>query len=159
MGAGAPFFIPEARMPSIYDKEKALVAQIAPRIERELPGTDVLALELIRTDRFCVYIDHPAGVTLELCEKVTHLLDDFRKDYGIDVSSPGEHRPLRTPGHFQAAVGGHVNIKTEQQIESSTKFRGELVAAGDTGIELRAGESTVHIPYAAIVRANLIDEG
>lgn len=146
-------------MPSIYDKERALIAQVAPRIEQELPGTDVLALELVRGDRFCVYIDHPDGVTLELCEKVTHALDDLRKEYGIDVSSPGEHRPLRTPGHFQAAVGGRVNIKTEQQIEGRSTFRGELVAVGDAGIELRAGESTVHIPYAAIVRGNLIDEG
>ena len=146
-------------MPSIYDKEKALLAKVAPRIERELPGTDVLALELLRTDRFCVYIDHPDGVTYDLCREVTNLLEDFRGDYGIDVSSPGEHRPLRTPAHFQAAVGGTVNIKTEQQIEGTTKFRGELVAAGDTGIDVQAGESNVHIPYAAIVRGNLIDEG
>jgi len=146
-------------MTTIYDKEKSLYAQIAPRIERELPGIDVLALELLNEDRFCVYIDHPEGVTLEHCEAVTRLLDDYREEYGIDVSSPGEHPPLRTPAHFAAAVGGKVNIRTDRKVEGETKFRGELVAAGDSDITVAVGETTVHIPYALIVRGNLIDEG
>lgn len=146
-------------MSSTYDKERTLFAQVAPRIERELPGTDVLALELIRSDRFCVFIDHPEGVTLELCQQVTRLLDGFREEYGIDVSSPGENRPLRTPTHFQAAVGGNVNIRTDRKVEGETKFRGELVAADPTEIVVAQGETSVHIPYALIVRGNLIDEG
>ena len=160
LGAGAPFFRLKGRkLPSIYDKEKALYAQVAARIEKELPGTDVLALELIRNDRFCVYIDHSDGVTLELCEAVTHALDEFRGDYGIDVSSPGSNRPLRTPAHFAAVVGEKVSIRTERELDGTTKFRGELVAAGDDGISVAAGDTTVHIPYAQIVRGNLIDEG
>jgi ribosome maturation factor RimP len=154
-----PFFVSREEMPSIYDKEKALYAQVAARIEKELPGTDVLALELIRNDRFCVYIDHSDGVTLELCEAVTHALDDFRGDYGIDVSSPGFNRPLRTPAHFAAVVGEQISIRTERDIDGAIKFRGELVAAGEDGISVTAGDTTVHIPYAQIVRGNLIDEG
>jgi ribosome maturation factor RimP len=146
-------------MPSVYDKEKALFAQVAPLIERELPGTDVLALELVRNDRFCVYVDHPEGVSLELCEAVTHVLDGYRADYGIDVSSPGFNRPLRTPAHFAAVVGSKISIRTERELDGNLKFRGELVAAGETEITIAVGESTVHIPYAQIVRGNLIDEG
>lgn len=159
MGAGAPFFVLKGRMPSIYDKEKTLYAQVAPLVEREVPGTDVLALELIRNDRFCVYIDHPDGVTLELCESVTHALDGFREKYGIDVSSPGFNRPLRTPAHFAAVVRQKVSLRVEPPLDGELKFRGELVAAGEGGIDVATGESTVHIPYAAIVRGNLIDEG
>ena len=146
-------------MTSIYDKERALFAQIIPRIESELPGIAVLAVELVRDDRLCVYIDHPAGVTLEHCEAVTKTLDGFRKDFGIDVSSPGFNRPLRTSEHFARVVGSKVNIRTDRKVDGETRFRGELVTAGPSDVTVAIGETTVNIPYALIVRGNLIDEG
>lgn len=146
-------------MTSVYDKERALLAQIRPRIESELPGIDVLALELVREDRFCVYIDHPEGVSLEHCEAVTRTLDGFRNEFGIDVSSPGPNRPLRTHEHFAGVVGGKVNIRTDRKVDGETRFRGELVAAGASDVTVATGETTVNIPYALIVRGNLIDEG
>lgn len=146
-------------MTSIYDKERALFAQIIPRIESELPGIAVLAVELVRDDRLCVYIDHPEGVTLEHCEAVTKTLDGFRKDFGIDVSSPGFNRPLRTSEHFARVVGSKVNIRTDRKVDGETRFRGELVTAGPSDVTVAIGETTVNIPYALIVRGNLIDEG
>lgn len=146
-------------MTSVYDKERALFAQIGSRIASELPGIDVLAVELVRNDRICVYIDHPEGVTLEHCEAVTKTLDDVRTDYGIDVSSPGFNRPLRTFGHFARVVGSKVNIRTDRTVDGETRFRGELVAAGPSDVTIAMAETTVNIPYALIVRGNLIDEG
>lgn len=146
-------------MTRTYDKERTLFAQVAPRIEQELPGTAVLALELIQSDRFCVFIDHPDGVTLDLCQEVTRVLEGYREEWGIDVSSPGLDRPLRTQSHFQAAIGSQVNIRTDRKVGGATKFRGELVAADTTEIVVGHGEESVHIPYALIVRGNLIDEG
>ena len=62
----------------VYAKEKTLEREIAPAIERSLPGVEVLALELVSPSRFCVYVDHPGGVDHALCERVTQLLDDYR---------------------------------------------------------------------------------
>jgi ribosome maturation factor RimP len=146
-------------MTSVYDKERALLTQIRPRIESELPGIDVLALELVRNDRICVYIDHPEGVTLEHCEAVTRTLDGFRSEFGIDVSSPGSNRPLRTSEHFTRVVGSKVNIRTDRKVDGETRFRGQLVSAGPSDVTVATGETTVNIPYALIVRGNLIDEG
>ena len=86
-------------MSDVYAKEKTLERQIAPAIERSLPGVEVLALELVSPSRFCVYVDTPGGVDHALCERVTQLLDDYRGEYGIDVSSPGPDRPLRKRAH------------------------------------------------------------
>ena len=146
-------------MTSVYDKERALFAQISSRIESELPGIAVLAVELVRNDRICVYIDHSEGVSLEHCEAVTKTLDGFRNEFGIDVSSPGLNRPLRTHEHFARVIGGKVNIRTDRKVDGETRFRGELVAAGPSAVTVATGESTVNIPYALIVRGNLIDEG
>ena len=53
------------------------------------PDIDVVALEKPRTDALRIFIDHPDGVDLELCERVTQHLNHLRADYALEVSSPG----------------------------------------------------------------------
>jgi ribosome maturation factor RimP len=146
-------------MADIYAREQTLEREIAPAIERSLPGVEVLALELISPSRFCVYVDHPQGVDHALCERVTHLLDDYRTDFTIDVSSPGPERPLRKPAHFARALGRRVAVRTRGEFAGKTRFRGDLVAAGERALTIETGVGTIDIPYDAIVRGNLIDEG
>src|SRR5262245_9894829 len=144
--------------PDVYAKEKTLEREIAPAIERSLPGVEVLALELVSPSRFCVYVDTPSGVDHALCERVTQLLDDYRGEYGIDVSSPGPDRPLRKRAHFQQALGRRVSVRTRVGGKAAKK-RGEVVAAGERAVTIRTAEEDMTIPYDEIVRGNLIDEG
>jgi ribosome maturation factor RimP len=144
----------------VYTKERQLERELAGRIEERFPGTEVLAVELLGPDRFCVYLDRPEGVDLALCERVTHELDDYRRDYTIDVSSPGLERPLRKPAHFGKYVGHKVALRTAAEIDGRKKFRGRLLAADDDVVSVGPdGGDTVLIPYEQIVRGNLIDEG
>jgi ribosome maturation factor RimP len=96
-----------------------------------------------------------------LCARVTHLLDAYRADYTIDVSSPGPERPLRKPRHFAEAVGRRISVRTDREIEGRNRFKGKLLEAADGAVTLAtpAAEEPLRIPYEAIVRANLIDEG
>ena len=48
-------------MTALYDKEKTLYREVAPRVERSVPGVEVLAVELTGPERFTVFIDHPQG--------------------------------------------------------------------------------------------------
>jgi ribosome maturation factor RimP len=148
-------------MTTTFTREKTLQDEIAPAVERGVPGVEVLAVELLSPSRFCVYVDHPAGVDHALCAQVTHLLDAYRADYTIDVSSPGPKRPLRKPHHFADAVGRNINVRTDHDIQGKHRFKGEIVDAADGAVTLMpAGEAEpLRIPYDAIVRANLIDEG
>jgi ribosome maturation factor RimP len=50
---------------------------------------DLVAIEQPRTDALRLFIDHPGGVDLALCERVTHHLNHLRADYALEVSSPG----------------------------------------------------------------------
>ena len=145
-------------MSTTFAKERTLQDEIAPAVESRVPGVEVLAVELLSPTRFCVFIDHEDGVDHALCERVTRVLDAYRDEYTIDVSSPGPERPLRKREHFAAAVGERVSIRLESGKKG--RRRGVLVEAGDESITLDAGESgELRIPYEAIVRANLIDEG
>jgi ribosome maturation factor RimP len=146
-------------MADIYTRERKLEREIAPTVERGVPGIEVLAVELLSPSRFCVYIDHPTGVDHALCARVTGLLDRYRGEYTIDVSSPGLDRPVRRPAHFRNAVGRTVTLRTEHEVAGKTKFRGEVVAADDRGVTLAAnGGEALAIPYEEIVRGNLIHE-
>jgi ribosome maturation factor RimP len=52
-------------------------------------GIDVVALEKPRNDALRLFIDHPDGVDLALCERVTRHLKHLLVDYSLEVSSPG----------------------------------------------------------------------
>ena len=158
MGAPRPFFVKDGRMAQLYDKEKTLYREVAPRVERSVPGVEVLALELSGPERFTVFIDHPQGVDLALCERVTNVLRDYLDEYSVDVSSPGSQPPLRRPQHFERVVGRKVAVRTVEEIAGKKRFRGEVVAAGARTLSVAAGKDNVDIPYDAIVRGNLIEE-
>ena len=139
----------------MYEREQELTEAITPAVESALPGVEVLAVELLSPARFCVYVDHPDGVDFALCERVTRLLDTYRADWTIDVSSPGPERPLRRPEHFRRAIGGTVKLKTAD----AKRLHGTLVAAGDDAVTVSVNGTAHEIPVGQIVRGNLIDEG
>jgi ribosome maturation factor RimP len=145
-------------MTDVYDKEKTLFREIAPQVENAIPGVEVLALELSGPERFTVFIDHPQRVDHALCERVTDVLRPYLRDYTVDVSSPGVARPLRTPTHFERAVGQRVALRTSTDIDGRKRFKGELVGTSPAGVRLEAGEDEYEIPYDAIVRGNLMEE-
>jgi ribosome maturation factor RimP len=141
-------------MPTTFEKERELQAEIAPQVGHDLPDVDVLAVELVTPARFRVYVDHPDGVDHALCERVTDVLRDYLREYSIEVSSPGLDRPLRRQEHFEAARGRRVRVRTTDR-----KLRGEVLSAGAQSVTVAAPDGAeTEIPYAEIVRANLIDE-
>ena len=143
-------------MPTTLEKEHKLQDEIAPRVEHDLPGVDVLAVELLDPSRFRVYIDSPEGVDHALCEQVTDVLRDYLREYSVEVSSPGLDRPLRRQEHFEAALGRRVKLRTAGR----RTLRGEILSAGEQSVKVAASDGAeTEIPYEQIVRANLIDEG
>jgi ribosome maturation factor RimP len=151
--ACGPIFYDRSGLAATHDKEKQLTREIAPKVEDAIPGTEVLAVEFSGPERFTVYVDHVQGVDHALCERVTHVLRDYLREYSVDVSSPGLERPVRRPEHFRNAVGRRVALRTQER----KSVRGEVVAAGDRSVIVQTGAESVDIPYDSIVRGNLIE--
>ena len=147
-------------MAQVHDKERQLTREVSQTVTQGLPGVEVLAVELSGPERFTVFIDHPKGVDHALCARVTTLLRGYLDRYTVDVSSPGIERPLRTPAHFLNAVGRKVALRTERELQGRKKFRGTVIEAGTDTIALDVTDGErVTIPFEAIVRGNLVDEG
>ena len=146
-------------MAEVHQRERELTREVAQRVEQGLPGVEVLAVELGGPERFTVFIDHPRVVDHALCERVTNLLRGYLDRYTVDVSSPGIERPLRTREHFVRVVGRRVALKTSTDIGGRKRFRGEVQDVRERAVTVAVDGTNVDIPYDAIVRGNLIDEG
>lgn len=137
---------------------QSLQADIEARLETDAPDVEVLLAEVVGGDTLRVFIDHPDGVSLDLCERITHLLADVRERYALEVSSPGRARPLSKPAHFRRFLGRRARVRTREPREGHRSFTGELVGASDDEVTIAAATGVIAIPYADIHRSNLVEE-
>jgi ribosome maturation factor RimP len=151
----------------------ALQTEIESRLADSEPEIEVLLAEISGGRCLRVFIDHPQGVTLAMCERVTLLLNDLRERYSLEVSSPGRERPLTKPAHFRRFVGRRARVRTRHprplapigdgerpgaSARAVRSFTGELVGASEDEITLAADGGVIAIPYSEIHRSNLIEE-
>lgn len=134
-----------------------LQSQIETQIAAAEPQVELLLCEL-NGGTLRIYIDHPEGVDLDLCERVTRALRAIRENYALEVSSPGPKRPLTKPDHFRRFVGRRAKIRTRSDHEGRRSFTGELIAADDSGVTIGADGAIVTLPYDDISKSNLVPE-
>ncbi len=127
------------------------------RLGQNMPEVEVLLVE-VASGALQITIDHPEGVTLGLCEQVTHALSDLREQYALEVSSPGRERPLTKPDHFRRYLGRRARVRTRVSRDGHKSFTGELVGASDAEVTIAVPDGMVSIPYADIHRSNLVEE-
>jgi ribosome maturation factor RimP len=133
-------------------------AGIETRLAEAEPEVEVLLAEVVGGKLVRLFIDHPQGVTLELCERVTRQLTEVREQYALEVSSPGVERPLTKPEHFRHFLGRRARVRTRDEHDGRRSFTGELLEAGDDGVTVAADTGVVSIAYADIHRSNLLGD-
>jgi ribosome maturation factor RimP len=136
----------------------SLQADVESRLAAAEPQVEVLLAEVVGGETLRVFIDHPDGVSLDTCERVTHHLAELRERYALEVSSPGIERPLTKPAHFRRFLGRRARVRTREQRDGHKSFTGELVGASDEEVTIAASTGVIAIPYADIHRSNLVEE-
>jgi ribosome maturation factor RimP len=131
-------------------------SDVEARLATAEPDVEVLLAEVVGDATLRCFIDHPDGVTLELCERVTHHLAPLRERYALEVSSPGSDRPLTKPAHFHRFIGHRARVRTRAAHDGHSSFTGELVGVSDSEVTIAADGGVVSIPYTAIARSNLV---
>ena len=136
--------------------------QLQTTIEERLgtydPQLELIALERPAGETLRLYIDHPDGVDLGRCERVTGELRDLLEAWSLEVSSPGADRPLTKPDHYRRFVGRQVKVRTSEPIAGQRNFTGTLADADDKSVAVETNGGAVRIPLSEIRRSNLIPE-
>ena len=133
----------------------ALHREIEQRLSEIEPDVEVLLAE-VSGPTLRLFIDHPDGVALALCERVSGHLADYRERYSLEVSSPGQDRPLTKPQHYSRFLGRRARVRLRDARAGHKTVTGELVGASELEITIAAGDGILTIAYEQIARSNLI---
>jgi ribosome maturation factor RimP len=137
--------------------------EIEGRLAAVEPDVEVLLAEVVSRSTLRLFIDHPDGVTLALCERVSGHLNDYRDRYALEVSSPGQDRPLTKPQHYTRFLGRRARVRLRDASDGRApsakrlvSLTGELVGASEQDVTIAGSDGVVTIPYEQIVRSNLV---
>ena len=133
----------------------ALQTEIEARLAGLEPEVEVLLAE-IAGSTLRLFIDHPDGVNLALCERVSGHLSAYRDRYSLEVSSPGLDRPLTKPQHYTRFLGRRARVRLREACAGHQQLTGELVGASESDVTIAAQDGVLTIPYEQIVRSNLV---
>ena len=137
-----------------------LQEDIETRLAELDPSVELIALEQPAPDALRLYIDHPDGVDLGLCERVTEHAARPADDYSLEVSSPGAERPLTKPEHFRRFLGrtgaraDPRGARGQQQLHRHDRPPPTRAAS-----RCASPRATVTIPHERIRRSNLDSGG
>lgn len=127
----------------------------------ELWGVQLLSQGRHTTLR--IFIDSPAGITVDDCAKVSHQVsgildveDPIQSQYTLEVSSPGLDRPLFTLEQYQRYIGHDVAVRLRVPFEGRRKFEGLLVGVEDGDIVIRIENEEFLLPFESIDKANIV---
>lgn len=136
--------------------------EIQTDIEQRLAGLDpkieLIALERPAQSTLRLFIDHPGGVDLGLCERVNKALTELSSDYALEVSSPGLDRPLTKPEHFRRFIGRKARLRTREAIEGRRNFTGLIIEADEDVVRVEDSGRRFEIPLEQLNRSNLVPE-
>jgi ribosome maturation factor RimP len=132
-----------------------LQTEIESRLATSEPDVELLLAE-VSGSTLRLFIDHPEGVTLALCERVSGHLTAYRERFALEVSSPGQDRPLTKPQHYSRFLGRRARLRLREPNCDHRNLTGELVGASERDVTIAASEGVVTIPYEQIARSNLI---
>jgi len=112
-----------------------------------------------------LYIDHPEGITLDDCSRVSHQVsgvldveDPIPGEYNLEVSSPGLDRPLFSEAHFARFAGSQVSIRLHGKMQGRRRFSGRLLGVEQGEVVVEVDGEQVRIPPANIEQARLIPQ-
>ena len=136
-------------------------------VQTTLAGMGFELVDLQRSGRgrlLRLFIDKPAGVTVEDCAEVSRQLTRVLAVEGIDyerleVSSPGLDRPLRRAEDFARFTGQRAEVRMRApDATGRRRFMGRLEGVRDGVVTVRVDGRAVALELQGIERARLVPD-
>ena len=134
--------------------------------ELDVLGFECVKLEVVGTTRnptVRLYIDKPGGVSIKDCALVSRTiglvldrLDPFPGRYLLEVSSPGDTRPLTREEHYVRFIGQEAKVQTIDGETGKKTYTGIIRSCinGMLALDTEAGQQLIRL--SDIIKANLI---
>lgn len=136
---------------------------VAALVEKTVTGLgyELVDLEVAGRGLMRVLLDHPKGISVEDCERVSHQLTRLFVVEGIDyarleVSSPGLDRPLKKEADFVRFQGAKVQLKLRMPQDGRKNFVGLLGAIHEGELQLDVEGKQVLIALSNVDKARLV---
>lgn len=124
-----------------------------------------LELQAGRRGLLRLFIDGPAGITVDDCEKVSRQVgsvldveDPIPGDYTLEVSSPGLDRRLAKPAHFDRFAGAQVRVRLRVPLDGRRQFSGVLLPRDGNVVGVGCEEGEFRFPLTDIDVVRLIPD-
>lgn len=105
------------------------------------------------------------GIRVEDCESVSRQVsavleveDPIRRDYDLEVSSPGLDRKLAKPAHFDRFAGQAVQGRFRKMLDGRRRFTGRLVGRSGTTVTIRVDDRDLTVPMEDLEVIRLVPE-
>ena len=117
-------------------------------------GNDYILRILINNEEDNVDLDTCISAS-EAISSVLDKADPIKKEYMLEVASPGVERPLKTIDQYKKAVGSYIILQVKERVLDYDELVGDLKNVDETGIELeiriKTRVKTVHIDFTNII--------
>jgi ribosome maturation factor RimP len=144
-----------------HDRMQRLLEPVVQGLGYELVGVEFDGRQRILR----VYIDHPEGITLDDCSKVSYQIsgvldveDPIAGRYQLEISSPGMDRPLFTREHFERFAGQMARVQLAGLLDGRRRFQGRLAGIEGQEVLVQEGETLFRLPFEMIEKARLAPE-
>lgn len=147
----------------IYDQLLQMLAPLCAARDLEIWGIELLFGAGGRHKIVRIYLDAPAGVSIDQCADISrHLslaldVDDIIPGaFTLEVSSPGLERPFFTLEQMRPYLGHEIRVRLSTSLEGRKNFKGRLLAIEDSTLALDIDAATYVLNWADVTKANLI---
>ena len=118
-----------------------------------------------------IMIDSIGGIDVRDCETVSKAVNRYLDAndtaetaylgdrYYLEVSSPGLERPLFTPADYERFIGKEARVKTSELVDGRKTHVGFIADSNDKGVTLDTEQGARYLPFADVMRANLVFRG
>ncbi len=113
-----------------------------------------------------VYIDHPDGITVDDCSRVSHQISGvldvaavLSDTYTLEVSSPGLDRPLFELAHFERHIGQPLRIHLVIPDQGQRRYSGRLHSIREGKVVLATEQQgIINVSFDNIKSARLVPD-
>jgi ribosome maturation factor RimP len=147
-------------------KHEELEKVVAP--ELALLGFECVKLEVLGTTNHPIvrlYIDRPTGVSVRDCAVVSRAvglvldrIDPFPGRYLLEVSSPGDNRPLTREEHFSRFIEQGARVTCTDAAGGKKTYTGIIRSCINGMLTMDTDSGQQLIRLADIVKANLVGQ-